>query len=120
MLAAEQCSTTANTFQEFDQKIRKKIADLKESEPSAEVECVTEIFLRYISLRTAHFNVSGGSENGDCIISRLLLQVFNEAKIDLRQRGEFFLSNVSKSKMKVAKIGQTFISDGTVSTLPGT
>lgn len=51
-------STTANTFQEFDQKIRKKITDLKGSEPSAEVECVTEIFLRYISLRTAHFNVS--------------------------------------------------------------
>lgn len=47
----------ADTFQEFDVKIRKKISDLKGAEPSAEVECVTEIFLRYISLRTANFEV---------------------------------------------------------------
>jgi hypothetical protein len=48
---------SANTFQEFDQRIRSKINDLKGTEPSAEVECVTEIFLRYISLRTALFEV---------------------------------------------------------------
>lgn len=108
-------TTAANTFQEFDQKIRKKIADLKGSDASAEVECVTEIFLRYISLRTAHFNVSCKVLRHCDSFLTLLYQVFKDAKIDLRQRGMFFLKNVSESKQKVAKIGQTFVCDGTVS-----
>lgn len=43
-----------------------------------------------------------------------LEQVFKKAKNDLRLRGKIFLDNLSQSKFKVAKFGQTFVSDGTV------
>lgn len=90
---------SSNTFQEFHQKMKQKIIDLKEedlktSTSVAQVSCVSEIFLRYISLKSALFNN------------------FNDAKEDLKNRGRIFLENVSKAKEKVARTGQAFISDG--------
>lgn len=47
----------ALTFQEFAIRIKKAMEALKNI-TSAEVESVSEIFLRYISLRTTQFRVS--------------------------------------------------------------
>ena len=48
----------AGTFQEFSKNIKGAIETLKGISERAEVESVSEIFLRYISLKTCHFRVS--------------------------------------------------------------
>lgn len=87
----------SNTFQEFHQNIRAKIDSLKGESKSAEVECVTEIFLRFVSLKTANYD-----ENLTC------------AKADLKSRAQVFLQHVLDARSKVASVGQSFISEGSV------
>lgn len=48
----------ASTFQELSKNIRNVIDVLKTNEPSAEVESVSEIFLRYTTLKASQFAVS--------------------------------------------------------------
>ncbi|KAI1291831.1 Translation initiation factor eIF-2B subunit alpha [Halotydeus destructor] len=84
----------ATTIQELMNDLKEVIEVLKAYKPSAEVESVSDIFIRYITLWSAHF------------------PVLEEAKKDLKNRGSFFLDNVTNCKKKVARTGQNFITDG--------
>lgn len=86
----------SNTLQEFHQNIRAKIDTLKKEAKSSEVECAAEIFLRYVSLKTANY------DDLTC------------AKADLKSRAEKFLKHILDARPKVASVGQSFISEGSV------
>ena len=87
----------SDTLQEFQKNIRAKIDSLKNEEKSSEVECVTEIFLRYVSLRTGNYD-----KNLTC------------AKADLKNRAQVFMKHISDARSKLASVGQSFISEGSV------
>lgn len=100
-----------STYRELQEHMTKVIAVLKQIQPSAVTETVSEIFIRYVTLKCSHFEV--------CVfwtpVHRSLLeylQKMTDLLSDLKVRGEAFLSYVSSCTKKVALSSHKFVSDG--------
>ncbi|XP_035233058.1 translation initiation factor eIF-2B subunit alpha-like, partial [Stegodyphus dumicola] len=86
---------TSETIQELDSNIKSVVEALNCVDCSVtSVKSACELFMRFITLTSL--------DHSD----------FKECKRVLSQRGKLFLERVSGARMKIAKLGHTFIVDG--------
>ncbi|XP_074595493.1 eukaryotic translation initiation factor 2B subunit alpha [Brevipalpus obovatus] len=84
----------SSTLQELSFKTKKLIERLKKIEPLIEVESLSEIFLRFISLTAEEY------------------QSIDEVREALKSRGKLFEEKVIRCSRKIAKYGHPFIYEG--------
>lgn len=87
---------TSETFLEHSKKMTKIANTLHHLVPYSEVDSVTEIFIRFTTLKSSEFNS------------------IQEARKTSQQRGELFLTKVKNCREKIAKNSNAFITDGVV------
>ncbi|KAH9418193.1 eukaryotic translation initiation factor 2B subunit alpha [Dermatophagoides pteronyssinus] len=83
----------SSTASELSHNLRDAINQLKRIDPLFEVEAVSEIFFRFITLSAAKFDD------------------FKELKEELSRRSTIYMDKVSKSRQQLAKVAQKFLNN---------